>query len=63
MNGTQNIQGAQGIFSGRYRATSVGIVFGMSLVAFESLAVATIAPKLAQGLGGMALYGTSTARG
>ncbi len=60
MNGTQDTQGkqgTQGIFSGRYRATSVGIVLGMSLVAFESLAVATIAPQLAQGLGSMALYG------
>lgn len=51
------MSGAEGVFSGRYRATSVGVVLGMSLVAFESLAVATVAPTFARSLGGMSLYG------
>lgn len=49
--------GSQDVFDTRYRATTLGIILGMSLVAFESLAVATIAPRFAESLGGMALYG------
>ncbi len=45
------------VFGARHRATTFGLVLGMSLVAFESLAVATIAPTFAESLGSMALYG------
>lgn len=48
---------AQDVFDARHRATTLGVVLGMSLVAFESLAVATIAPRFAESLDGMALYG------
>lgn len=47
----------QDVFSPNYRSTTFGIVLGMSLVAFESLAVVTIAPRFAESLGGMAFYG------
>lgn len=47
----------KGVLDGQHRATTLGIVLGMSLVAFESLAVATIAPRFAESLGGMGLYG------
>lgn len=46
-----------GVFSTRHRTTTLSIVLGMSLVAFESLAVTTIAPTFARALGGMDLYG------
>jgi len=47
----------QGVFDLHHRAITLGIALGMSLVAFESLAVATIALRFAESLGGMALYG------
>lgn len=46
-----------GVFSLPHRKTTLSIVLGMSLVAFESLAVTTIAPTFAGALGGMSLYG------
>jgi MFS family permease len=45
------------VFSPERRSTTFGILLGMSLVAFESLSVATIAPTFAEALGGMELYG------
>lgn len=36
---------------------TVGILLGVTLVAFESLAVVTVAPRLAEDLGGVGLYG------
>ncbi len=39
------------------RALTVGIVLGVALFAFESLAVVTIAPLLVEDLGGLTLYG------
>ncbi len=36
---------------------TVGILLGVTLVAFESLAVVTVAPRLAEELGGVGLYG------
>ena len=51
------MSGSQDVFDSSHRATTLGIILGMSLVAFESLAVATIAPRFAESLGGMALYG------
>ncbi len=39
----------------QHRSTALGIILGMSLVAFESLAVATVAPAFARSLGGMEL--------
>ncbi len=42
---------------GAIRSLTIGIVLGVTVVAFESLAVVTIAPRLAQDLGGIGLYG------
>ncbi|WP_232697387.1 MFS transporter [Brevibacillus daliensis] len=46
-----------GIFDVRYRALTIGIILAVTTVAFEGLAITTIAPNLAQQLGGIHLYG------
>jgi MFS family permease len=45
------------VFGPRYRATTVGIVTVVTLVAFEALAVATALPTAVRELDGLALYG------
>ena len=46
-----------GIFDTQYRAITIGIMLVLATVAFEGLAITTIAPKLAQSLQGIHLYG------
>ncbi|GIN87428.1 hypothetical protein J6TS2_38140 [Heyndrickxia sporothermodurans] len=46
-----------GIFDARYRALTIGIILAVTTVAFEGLAITTIAPSLAQKLNGLHLYG------
>ncbi|MCE5172260.1 MFS transporter [Paenibacillus profundus] len=46
-----------GIFDVQYRALTIGIILTLTTVAFEGLAITTIAPKLAQSLHGIHLYG------
>ncbi|WP_019423108.1 MFS transporter [Paenibacillus sp. OSY-SE] len=46
-----------GIFDAPYRALTIGIILVVTTVAFEGLAITTIAPKLAQNLDGIHLYG------
>lgn len=46
-----------GIFAPERRALTLGIVLGITLSAFEALAVVTVAPRMAAVLGGSALYG------
>lgn len=46
-----------GVFDAHHRTTTFSITLGMSLVAFESLAITTIAPTFAEALDGMTLYG------
>jgi len=46
-----------GLFSAGRRALSIGLVLTVTLVAFESLAVATAMPIVARELGGIELYG------
>ncbi len=46
-----------GIFSRPYRALTIGIILAVTAVAFESLAVITVAPMLAEDLRGLELYG------
>ncbi|MBN3527384.1 MFS transporter [Paenibacillus apiarius] len=46
-----------GIFDASYRALTIGIILVVTTVAFEGLAITTIAPKLAQSLDGIHLYG------
>jgi len=47
----------EGIFEGKYRALTIGIIIAVTTVAFEGLAITTIAPSLAQKLNGLHLYG------
>ena len=47
----------QHVFDSEHRGLTVGIILGITLMAFEGLAVVTIAPEVASNLGGMALYG------
>ncbi|WP_258042528.1 MFS transporter [Paenibacillus sp. UNC499MF] len=46
-----------GIFDTSYRALTIGIMLVLTTTAFEGLAITTIAPKLAQSLQGIHLYG------
>lgn len=46
-----------GIFDAQYRALTIGIILAVTTVAFEGLAITTIAPSLAQKLNGLPLYG------
>lgn len=45
-----------GLLGQDYRAITLGMVTVVSLIAFESLAVATIMPDIAESLGGMSVY-------
>lgn len=46
-----------GIFDSQYRELTIGIILAVTTVAFEGLAITTIAPSLAQKLQGLHLYG------
>jgi MFS family permease len=46
-----------GVFDAKYRALTIGIILAVTTVAFEGLAVVTIAPGLAQKLNGLHMYG------
>jgi MFS family permease len=47
----------QGVFTGAYRALSLGVILSVSMVAFESLGVATVLPGIARDLDGLGAYG------
>lgn len=47
----------RGIFAREHRMLTVGIILAITAVAFEGLAVTTVAPALAADLGGVGLYG------
>jgi MFS family permease len=49
--------GTTGLLSGDRRGLTIGLVLAVTLVAFESLAVATILPKAQRDLGGLRFYG------
>lgn len=49
--------GVAGVFDAQRRALTIGLVLAVTLVAFESLAVATILPAVKADLGGLRLYG------
>ena len=53
---TSNVSGAS-VFDKDHWALTVGILLGVTLNAFEALAVVTIAPRIAASLNGMGLYG------
>ena len=46
-----------GIFSPPYRSLTIGIILAVTMVAFEGLAVTTVAPNLAQDLHSLDLFG------
>ena len=46
-----------GVFAPGRRRLTVGLVLTITLVAFESLAIATVMPTVQEDLGGLALYG------
>ena len=48
---------ADGVFAPGRRALTTGLVFTVTLVGFEALAVATVLPSVKDDLGGLALYG------
>ena len=48
---------AGGVFDRSYQMLTLGLILGVTLVAFEALAVVTIAPRFAESLGGISLYG------
>ncbi|KPN96282.1 MFS transporter [Lysinibacillus sp. ZYM-1] len=50
-------QKEEGVFDAKYRALTIGIILAVTIVAFEGLAIVTIAPSLAQKLNGLHLYG------
>ena len=45
------------LWSGERRPLTIGLVLTVTLVAFESLAIATVMPEVKDDLGGLALYG------
>ncbi|MGY2895153.1 MFS transporter [Deinococcus sp. UYEF24] len=49
----------EGVFSPGRRNLTLGIILSMLIIAFESLAVATILPQVADALNGLKLYGWS----
>lgn len=46
-----------GVFDAKYRPLTIGIILAVTTVAFEGLALVTIAPTLAQKLDGLHLFG------
>ncbi|WP_424949812.1 MFS transporter [Deinococcus sp.] len=48
-----------GVFSPQRRNLTLGVMLSMLLIAFESLAVATVLPTVAEALSGLRLYGWS----
>lgn len=48
---------AESVFSGAYRALTVGVILSVGMVAFESLGVATVLPGIARHLDGLGAYG------
>ncbi|WP_267244054.1 MFS transporter [Streptomyces sp. PR69] len=50
-------QRSESVFSGPYRALTLGILLSVGMVAFESLGVATVLPAIAGKLDGLGAYG------
>lgn len=57
MKSMEKVESKTGILDARYRALTIGIILAVTTVAFEGLAITTIAPVLAQHLNGIHLYG------
>jgi len=46
-----------GVFAAEVRALTIGLVFTITLVGFEALAISTVMPVVSRDLGGLGLYG------
>src|ERR1044072_3770571 len=55
--GTAESQPAESVFAGPYRALTLGVILSVSMVAFESLGVATVLPGIAPDLDGLGADG------
>jgi MFS family permease len=55
--GETSMTGTVGILDREHRAVSIGTLLAMSLIAFDGLALVTIAPEIATDLEGFRLYG------
>jgi MFS family permease len=55
--GAPEVAGADGVWAPGRRRLTVGLVFTITLVAFEALAISTVMPVVADDLGGLGLYG------
>ncbi|MFJ5290490.1 MULTISPECIES: MFS transporter [unclassified Streptomyces] len=53
----EGAEAAESVFSGPYRALTLGVILSVSMVAFESLGVATVLPGIARKLDGLGAYG------
>jgi MFS family permease len=49
----------ESVFAPRFRALSIGVLLGVTIVAFQGLGLGTAMPAIARELGGLALYGWS----
>src|ERR671918_2159659 len=54
---TSTVPAADGVWAPARRRLTAGLVLTITLVAFESLAIATVMPVVADALGGLGLYG------
>jgi MFS family permease len=50
-------QVAENVFDKKHRALTFGLILGITLFAFENLAITTVAPHIAESLNGLKLYG------
>jgi MFS family permease len=48
---------AEHVFDKKHRALTIGLILGITLFAFENLAIITVAPHIAESLNGLQLYG------
>ena len=54
---THTARVTESVFSARYRATSIGVLLSVSVVAFQALGVGTVMPAVARDLDGLERYG------
>ena len=54
---TETERSPEGVWDAQRRRLTLGLVLTITLVAFESLAIATVMPEVADDLGGLGLYG------
>jgi MFS family permease len=48
---------AESVFDKKHRSLTIGLILGITLFAFENLAITTVAPHIAESLNGITLYG------